>query len=71
MQGEEEGSQTEEEEGLTSQEEVEEAVEVEVGREEELLAGTMMMMISALILDRLVPAGNKAQLRNLLLSYLI
>lgn len=52
------GSQTEEGGDLTSQEEaaVAEEVEVEVGKEE-LLAG-MTTMISALILDRLPPAGT-------------
>lgn len=54
------GSQTEEGGDLTSQEEAAavaaEEVEVEVGKEE-LLAG-MTTMISALILDRLPPAGT-------------
>lgn len=54
------GSRTEEGGDLTSQEEeaAAEEVEVEVGKEEELLAGTTTMMISALILDRLPPAGT-------------
>lgn len=52
------GSRTEEGGDLTSQEEAAaEEVEVEVGKEE-LLAGTTTMMISALILDRLPPAGT-------------
>lgn len=52
------GSRTEEGGDLTSQEEAAaEEVEVEVGKEE-LLAGTTTTMISALILDRLPPAGT-------------
>lgn len=52
------GSRTEEGGDLTSQEEAaEEEVEVEVGKEE-LLAGTTTTMISALILDHLLPAGT-------------
>lgn len=63
MQGNEVGGQTEEGENLTSLKEVEvveveaEAeAEVEVGKEE-LISGMMTTMISALILDPLVPAG--------------
>lgn len=65
MQGNEVGGQTEEGENLTSLKEVEvveveaeaEAeVEVEVGKEE-LISGMTTTMISALILDPLVPAG--------------
>lgn len=48
-------SQTEVGGDLTSQEEVVEAAEVEVGKEE-LVTG-MRMMISTLILDRLILAG--------------
>lgn len=62
MQGNEVGGQTEEGENLTSLKEVEvveveaEAeAEVEVGKEE-LISGMMTTMISALILDPLVPA---------------
>lgn len=54
------GSQTEEEGDLTNpkeEEDEEEVVEVEVEKEERL-AGMMMMMISALILDPLVLAGE-------------
>lgn len=48
-------SQTEVAGGLTSQEEVVEEAEVEVGKEE-LVTG-MRTMISALILDHLIQAG--------------
>lgn len=58
MQGDEVGSPTEEVGNLINQEEVEaevEEVEVEIGKEEQV-AG-MTMMISASILDLLIPAG--------------
>lgn len=54
------GSRTEEEGNLTNQEEVEVVgeAEVEVGKQEQV-AGSMTMMISALISVPLVPAGVK------------
>ena len=54
------GSQTEEGGDLTSQEEVVEAAAVEVGKELLVVTG-MTMMISALILHPLVPAGKQSK----------
>lgn len=60
MRGGEVGSQTEEGGDLTSQEEVVEAAAVEVGKELLVVTG-MTMMISALILHPLVPAGKQSK----------